>query len=408
MTTILNLPSELISNVITSALASLPSKPRDQCGRSRARRKLLLSASLVSQAWRQESQRILFLTESHLTTQEDMRAWCVIGGTFAGLSSVTVRGRGLRQEETNPSASDVKDLLKVLGAGSLRYFGIDLSLLSAENFQLPALQQLETLRLTVDNQPQDFHYPIEGRSPFRSSNSWRTPSSNIQSLIGSKLRTLRTLFLVDERNPSRDGDADITSALLIIKALAPAVSQASGMSIYVEPGFIANEEDDDIDSTRMAFGFRNLISAASETLASLELKFDHQFHHVNTILKTLPSPNALRQFIDCSVKSSGSIRQRISALPTSLNRYHLVLYDRLPHPAMELLQILLDEDATLPELQVIGCSQVRCPSDILESKLRELEGQLLKRRPGITFTYPEMDDWWEGEGINWGIRFYWK
>ncbi|KAK4702696.1 hypothetical protein P7C70_g3526, partial [Phenoliferia sp. Uapishka_3] len=355
----LEFPREIISDIITAAITLL--RPPTTIGvhksPTQSCRSLLLTTSLVNKMWAEESQRILFLTESSLRTQEGIRGWSLAAGRYA-ISSLTVTDDN-RRRGTKPTTKDIINLLDTLGS-NLSHLEICTSILSDAVLQHPKLSDLKSLKLSF----LDVDIP------------------SLPQILGTPQFSLDSLEIFVLLNTD-SGNVNISNTLRIWKALEPTLSRTRKLSIIIVDMTGYPEEDG------FAACLASMISATSGSLESLELAARHH-SRINTVIKVLP---VLTSFYDTAQRGRREgMTARIASLPRSLKRYDF-RSDDSDYPEEEkillnfFLEKLLEDKKFLPELEKIGIL-LRLLKD---AGTRDLLVEAQKQRPKLKFVLSKFE-----------------
>ncbi|KAK4703557.1 antiviral helicase SKI2, partial [Phenoliferia sp. Uapishka_3] len=262
-------PGEVVSEIIAAALDALAATPPPSEGPTPTRQ-LLLSLSLVSKTWSREAQRILFRTESRLTSRKNIKSWCSAAGRF-NISSVAVKSPwNLRNDQLSPSEEDLLTLLDAVGS-NLRHLTLEISHLTSKCLRHPALRGLRSLRLHLD---EDLHL---------------SPLPPVNHPLEFSLDSLDIFInFVDPEDSGPVPAESLKGSLHIIKSLERTVRRARKLRITTWAG----HDSKDVDA--MGNGVADLIEAAYGSLESLSLGTSHH-ERINKSLEILQS---LRHFTD--------------------------------------------------------------------------------------------------------------
>ncbi|KAK4702296.1 ribonuclease P/MRP protein subunit RPP1, partial [Phenoliferia sp. Uapishka_3] len=354
MSTAIDLPGDVISHILSLAIASLPTHgmtdfdyPSSETPPSHlepslaTRRSFLVSTSRISQIWRQESQRTLFLTESSLSTRREVQGWCVAAGRYP-VPRLSIRNRDYRRKRRMTS-QDFMDVLDCLSSKVL-HLDIDITLMSGDVLAHPTLSELSSLRILLDN-------PII--------------SPPISAAPHFHLDALDIRLDLCDKSP-----ALISSIRSFFKELEPSVFRAKEIKIFLRIWEGTNNEEE------LAIGIGDLLRAASSTLESLRLRVNnHPYLH-----DSLRSLQSLKKLVDEESGIEGDTRERMRSLPKSLRQYHCDMNSpgtvRIHLEAL-IEEILVSEDF-LPELEEVGVGMW----DLEELELAGLK-ELSRKRPEV-------------------------
>ncbi|KAK4700011.1 hypothetical protein P7C70_g6242, partial [Phenoliferia sp. Uapishka_3] len=377
-----SLPGEIVSKIISNAVAPLPqSAPLESLPQEPAtRRALLLSTSLVSKTWRIESQRLLFRSESRLETQEQIKAWSIAAGRFT-ISEVSSGDWTFASVERSAPTPEAERYASVSACES---FVDSLSLLRVKQLGLTVL------RISARWEDSAFNLPIMAMpiNPPRF------------SLISLDLQ-------LDLRRAVKKVVVEHTDNVL--RALETSVKQAKEIFIKIESdaAAVGLRMPRPVALSTSTFLVRNLISAASHTLETLRLGNDHS----SIINGCLNSLRTLQNFFDGARGTREDMKRRILSLPKSLQSYHIesTMPDyltpkgrleffhnaRIPmdvvHPEDEdeaveeliyiFMEALLEDDGLLPNLAVTDSWKGYFESEDSDEQICQLEEELSSRRP---------------------------